>query len=134
MLPWIFLMPRKSRIGQNGDPMSYRRGDIVWVNLDPTVGSEINKKRPAVIVSNDSANLRYHQLTVLPLTSQHIDKIEPFQVLIGRLESGLKKDSKALAEQIRTVSKLRFVERAGQLSPETLKKINEAIELHLGLE
>jgi len=111
-----------------------RRGDIFWVNLDPTVGSEIRKKRPAVILSNDSANKRYHQVTVIPLTSQKVQAVEPFQVFIGQGESGLSKDSKALAEQIRTISKLRLGARAGHLSREILQALGEAIKIHLDLK
>ena len=68
-----------------------KRGDIFWVNLDPTVGTEIRKKRPAVIISNDAANRRYHQVTVVPLTSQNTDRAEPFQTILSPEESGLNK-------------------------------------------
>lgn len=112
----------------------FRRGDIVWVNLDPSVGSEIRKKRPAVVVSNDAANRRYHQVTLLPITSQKTETVEPFQAFINCEESGLAKNSKALAEQIRTVSKLRITSRIGHLDPETLKKIEGALKVHLDLE
>ncbi len=110
-----------------------RRGDVFWVNLDPTIGSEIRKKRPAVVLSNDAANKRYYQVTVVPLTSQKTDLVEPFQTLIHAEESGLTKDSKALAEQIRTVSKLRLGSRAGHLSKETIDKVEEALKIHLDL-
>jgi mRNA interferase MazF len=111
-----------------------QRGDIFWVNLDPTLGSEIRKKRPAIIISNDAANRRYHQVTVIPLTSQKLEVVEPFQVLIRAEESGLKKDSKALAEQIRTVSKLRLEGRSGRISSESLKRIERAVKIHLEME
>lgn len=110
-----------------------RRGDVFWVNLDPTVGSEIRKKRPAVVVSNDAANKRYHQVTVIPLTSQKVDSVEPFQAFVGRDESGLAKDSKALAEQIRTVSKLRLESRVGHVTEETVTGIEAALRVHLDL-
>ena len=110
-----------------------RRGDIFWVSLDPTIGSEIRKKRPAIIVSNDAANKRYHQVTVIPLTSQKVEAIEPFQVFIDEEESGLAKDSKALAEQIRTISKLRLGSREGHLSRESMKSLEVAIKVHLDL-
>lgn len=109
------------------------RGDIFWVNLDPTVGTEIRKRRPAVVVSNDAANRRYHQVTVLPLTSQRLETVEPFQVFVPASESGLSKDSKALAEQIRTVSKLRLAGRAGRLGEAVMERITTAIKLHLDL-
>jgi len=114
--------------------VSPRRGDIYWVNLDPTIGSEIRKKRPAVVISNDAANKRYHQVTVIPLTSQGVKGVEPFQVFLGREESGFSKDSKALAEQIRTISKLRLGSRAGHLNQETMEKVEGAIKVHLDLQ
>lgn len=110
------------------------RGDIFWVNLDPTIGSEIRKKRPAVVVSNNAANKRYHQVTVLPLTSQKAADTEPFQVWIPQAESNLSKDSKALAEQIRTVSKLRLAGRIGHLPEEIMEKIEMAVKVHLDLK
>lgn len=113
--------------------MTPKRGDIFWVNLDPTVGTEIRKKRPAVIVSNDAANRRYHQVTVVPLTSQKMDRVEPFQVAIPAEDAGLGKDSKALAEQIRTVSKDRLGKRSGGLDKPTLEALERAIKIHLGL-
>ena len=109
------------------------RGDIFWVNLDPTVGTEIRKKRPAVIISNDAANRKYHQVAVLPLTSRGCLQVEPFQVLIPAGESGLTKDSKALAEQIRTLSKLRLSHRAGHISGGLMNKIEAALKIHLDL-
>jgi mRNA interferase MazF len=110
-----------------------RRGDICWVNLDPTVGSEICKRRPAIVVSNDAANRRYHQVTVVPLTSQRPTTVEPFQVALDRQETGLAKNSKALAEQIRTISKQRLVGRASHCSEETMAAISQAIRVHLDL-
>jgi mRNA interferase MazF len=114
--------------------VTHRRGDIVWVNLDPTMGSEIRKKRPAIIVSNDAANRRYHQVTVVPLTSQKVEAVEPFQAAVLAEESGLAKDSKAMTEQIRTVSKLRLGLRAGHVGPQTMDEIEKAIKVHLDLK
>ena len=83
-----------------------RRGDICTVNLDPARGSEANKQRPAVIVSNDGANTTAARLgrgvvTVVPVTS-NITRVYPFQVLLPAHDSGLQRDSKALAEQVRS--------------------------------
>jgi mRNA interferase MazF len=114
--------------------VSPQRGDIFWVNLDPALGTEIKKTRPAIVVSNDAANKRYHQVTVLPLSSQNLSSVNPFQVFIPKGESGLPKDSKALAEQIRTISKMRLEKRTGHLSNGILAKINQAIKIHLDLE
>lgn len=110
-----------------------QRADVYWVNLDPTIGTEIRKKRPAVVVSNDAANRRYHQVTVVPLTSQNVKNAEPFQVPIPKEDAGLDKDSKALAEQVRTVSKLRLGARAGRLSASLMEEIDKALKIHLDL-
>ena len=85
-----------------------RRGDIVTVNLDPAVGSEARKIRPAVVVSNDVANATAARLgrgviTVVPVTS-NIARIYPFQVLLQASQTGLARDSKAHAEQVRSVA------------------------------
>ncbi len=109
------------------------RGDVYWVSLDPTLGSEIRKRRPSVIVSNDAANRKYHQVTIVPLTSQNTTSVEPFQVFVSLKEAGLSKDSKALAEQVRTISKLRLGPRAGRLSEVTMNQIGEALKVHLDL-
>lgn len=110
------------------------RGEIYWVNLEPTLGTEIKKTRPCLIVSCNQANENYGQVTVLPLTSKHLEIIEPFQVFLPAEESGLEKDSKALAEQIRTVSKLRLVKMSGRIGKELMAKVSSAIKLHLDLE
>lgn len=111
-----------------------QRGDIYWAAFDPTVGTEIRKKRPAVIISNNTSNLKYFQVTVIPLTSQNTKAVEPFQAFVSAKESGLKKDSRALAEQMRTISKLRLGTRIGQLTPETLTSLEAAIKIHLDLK
>ncbi|MDI6736298.1 MAG: type II toxin-antitoxin system PemK/MazF family toxin [bacterium] len=109
-------------------------GEIYWVNLEPTLGTEIKKTRPCLVISCNQANENYGQITVLPLTSKHLEIIEPFQVFLSAEETGLEKDSKVLAEQIRTVSKLRLVKRAGKIRKELMTKIATAIKLHLNLE
>ena len=110
------------------------RGEIYWVNLEPALGTEIKKTRPCLIVSCNQANENYGQVTVLPLTSKYLEIIEPFQVFLSAEETGLEKDSKALAEQIRTVSKLRLVKRTGKIRKELMAKVSEAIKIHLDLE
>jgi len=114
-----------------------RRGDIHSVNLDPARGSEANKRRPAVIVSNDAANASATRLgrgviTVVPVTS-NIERIYPFHVLLTAIETGLDRDSKALAEQIRSVAVERVGARLGVVPNAILLEIDEALRLHLGL-
>ena len=115
-----------------------RRGDMFWVNLDPTRGGEINKRRPAVIVSNDGVNTATHRhgrgvVTVVPVTS-NTERVFPFQVLIDAADHpGLRTDSKAQAEQIRTVDVARIGSRITTLSPSTMKRLDTALRLHLAL-
>lgn len=110
-----------------------KRGEIYYANLSPTVGSEINKKRPVLIVSNDANNRAASTVTVLPITSS-ITNVYPFEIKLTRADSGLPKDSKAQAQQIRTLSKERIPGRAiGRLGPAKMRLIETAMRLHLGL-
>lgn len=114
-----------------------RRGDIHSIDLDPARGSEANKRRPAVVVSNDAANATASRLgrgviTVVPVTS-NVERVYPFQVLLPAAVTGLERDSKAQAEQIRSVAVERVGARLGVVSNATMLDIDEAIRLHLGL-
>jgi mRNA interferase MazF len=114
-----------------------RRGEIRWVDLDPASGSEADKRRPAVIVSNDAANMTATRLgrgviTVVPVTS-NIERIHPFQVLLPADETGLGRDSKAQAEQVREVAGERVGTRVGRVPAALMLKVDEALRLHLAL-
>ena len=114
-----------------------RRGEIRLVNLDPTLGEEANKRRPAVIVSNDGANLTAENLgrgvvTVVPVTS-NVTRIHPFQVLLDAQATGLDRDSKAQAEQVRSVAVARVGTRVGVLNSDQIAALDEALRLHLAL-
>jgi mRNA interferase MazF len=107
------------------------------VNLDPVVGSEASKQRPAVIVSNDGANLMAERLgrgviTVVPVTS-NTARIYPFQVVLPARATGLERDSKAQAEQVRSVAVERVGDRLGEVSAVLMTEIDEALRLHLAL-
>jgi mRNA interferase MazF len=114
-----------------------RRGEIRWVDLDPVVGSESNKRRPAVIVSNDVANNTAERLgrgvvTVVPVTT-NVARVYPFQVVLSAVATGLEHDSKAQAEQIRSIAVERIGSRIGDLPTEVLAELDEALRLHLAL-
>ena len=114
-----------------------RRGDIHSVDLDPARGSEGNKRRPAVIVSNDAANATAARLgrgviTVVPVTS-NIECVYPFQVLLPAPETRLDRDSKAQAEQIRSIAVERVGDRLGVVPNSIMLDVDEALRLHLGL-
>lgn len=113
------------------------RGEIWQVDLDPVRGNEANKQRPAVIVSNDRANATATRLgrgvvTVVPVTS-NTDQVYPFQVLLSAADGGLSVDSKAQAEQVRSVATQRLLRRMGQVSPADLTALDDALRLHLAL-
>jgi mRNA interferase MazF len=114
-----------------------RRGEIVSVSFDPARGSEAAKTRPAVVVSNDAANATATRLgrgviTVVPVTT-NIARIYPFQVFLPARQTGLQRDSKAQAEQIRSVAIERVGGRLGQLPAEFVAEIDRALRVHLGL-
>jgi len=114
-----------------------RRGDVVWVDLDPVRGSETNKRRPAVVVSNDGANriaerLARGAVTVVPVT-RRTDRIYPFQVLLPAESCGLAAASKAQAEQVRPVAVERISSVGGRLPADLLEELDDAMRLHLGL-
>lgn len=110
-----------------------KRGDIWLVSLEPTIGHEIKKSRPAVVIQNDLGN-KYSPITIIaPLTSQNLEKVYPFEVLLVKKNLGLEKDSKVLLNQIRAIDKRRLLRRFGKVDGETLSEIDEAIKISLGL-
>lgn len=114
-----------------------RRGEIRIVDLDPTRGAETTKRRPAVIVSNDGANSTAARLgrgvvTIVPVTS-NVTRVYPFQVLLDATETGLERDSKAQAEQVRSVAVERLGRRVGVVPPDVMTKVGDALRLHLAL-
>lgn len=114
-----------------------RRGEIRLIDLEPTRGSEANKRRPAVIVSNDRANATAERLgrgvvTVVPVTSK-IARVFSFQTLLPAAATGLRVDSKAQAEQIRSVSIERIGPALGHMPTELMAELDDAVRLHLQL-
>ncbi len=105
-----------------------KRGEVWWVDFDPSIGGEIQKERPAVIVSNDIANLLLNRVQVVPLTS-NVDKLHRGQAYV--MLNGQK--HKAIADQINTVSKLRISNRIGRLSKSDMKEVENAVKYQLEL-
>jgi mRNA interferase MazF len=110
-----------------------RRGEVHWVNLDPTVGTEIAKTRPVVIISHDLGNRHSPRVIVAPITSRRVDRVYPFEVLIPAGEGGLPQKSKALLNQIRTVDKARLRGWIGTLNEMRMLEIDRAIRLSLAV-
>ena len=114
-----------------------RRGEIRLVDFGRPRGSEATSRRPALIVSNDGANSTAARLgrgvvTVLPVTS-NVERVYPFQVLLPAADCGLDRDSKAQAEQIRSVAIERIAEPIGSVPAGLMRRIDDAVRLHLDL-
>jgi mRNA interferase MazF len=110
-----------------------KRGDICFANLDPTQGAETQKTRPVVIVSNDGANRAAALVTVLPITS-NVSRIFPFEVKLLASDTGLSKDSKAMAQQVRTLDKRRLAKSVvGHVPADLMTQVDTALRLHLNL-
>lgn len=104
------------------------RGEVRWIRFDPSVGGEIQKTRPAVILSNDRSNKYLNRVQVVPITSR-VDRLYPSQAYVT-LEG---KKAKALADQLTTVSKLRISNMIGRLSDSDLLAVEAAVKRQLGL-
>jgi mRNA interferase MazF len=110
-----------------------KRGEIYYANLSPAVGSEMDKRRPVLVVSNDANNRAGSTVTILPLTS-NVSRVYPFEVLLNPEDSGLPKPSKVQAQQVRTISTQRLsADVVGSLSQELMQLVDAALKLHLGL-
>ena len=110
-----------------------RRGEIYLVNFDPTVGAEIQKTRPVLILQNDITN-RYSAVTIVAaITSYKGEKLYPTEVLIKASETDLQRDSVVLLNQVRTIDKKRLLKKIGRAEGETMGRVNLALEISFGL-
>ena len=104
------------------------RGEVWWIRFDPSVGGEIQKTRPAIILSNDRSNKYLNRVQVIPLTTK-VERLYPSEVLVT-IEG---KKAKALADQLTTVSKMRFVNMIGKLSDSDLRAVESVVKRQLDL-
>lgn len=105
-----------------------KRGEVWWIDFGPSVGGEIKKKRPAVIISNDAANKHLNRVQVAPLTSK-IGRVYPSEALV----TFKGKQNKAMADQLTTVSKLRLINRGGRLTDAEMRQVERAVKVQLNL-
>lgn len=109
-----------------------KRGEIYYVNFDPTIGVEIKKVRPALVIQNDIGN-EYSQATVVAAITSTSREPRPYEIRLRSGEGGVIKDSLVLLNQIRTIDKRRLKRRVGAIPSEKMKKINEALKISLGI-
>ena len=105
-----------------------KHGEVWWINFGSSVGGEIKKRRPAVIISNDAANKHLNRVQVAPLTSK-IGRVYPSEALV----TFKGKQSKAMADQLTTVSKLRLINRGGRLTDAEMRQVERAVKVQLNL-
>jgi len=114
--------------------MKILRGDIILVNLEPTIGHEQGRIRPVLIIQNNTSNL-YSPITLIaPITSKVYDKEYPTNVFLNKNDSGLDKDSNVLLNQIRAIDKKRIIKKLGFLKEDIMRRVDIAIKVSLGLE
>jgi mRNA interferase MazF len=104
-----------------------RRGEVWWVNFESSVGGEIRKQRPAVVISNDAANRYLNRVQVVPLTSK-VGRVYPSEAVVMLND----RPNKAMADQLTTVSKQRLINQAGKLTHGDMRKVEHAVRVQLG--
>ncbi len=109
-----------------------KRGEIWIVNFDPTIGSEIKKTRPAVVIQNNIGNTYSPVTIVAALSAQYEAPLYPTEVLVESSEGGLRESSVVLLNQIRTIDKKRLIKKLGSLKSDTVQRIDRALQISLG--
>ena len=110
-----------------------KRGEIYLVTFGPTLGAEIRKTRPALVLQNDIAN-RHSPITIVAAISSNFDDaLYPTEVLVAQAEGGLSVDSVVLLNQIRSIDRRRLTKRLGAVRPTTMEKVERAMQISLGL-
>jgi mRNA interferase MazF len=113
--------------------MSIKRGDIFYAELNPVVGSEQGGTRPVLVIQNDIGN-QYSPTTIVAAITSQLEKAKlPTHVELVREKCGLEKNSVVLLEQIRTIDKQRLKEKVSSLEEDLMSKVNEALEISIGL-
>jgi mRNA interferase MazF len=108
---------------------SIKQGDVFWVNFDPSVGAEVKKVRPAVVVSNDISNEHSPIVSIAPITS-NVTRVYSFEVEIPAETANLASRSKIMVNQTRAVDKVRLVQPIGSLPAELMTQVKAALKLH----
>ena len=109
--------------------ISIERGEVYWVNFEPSLGGEIRKTRPAIVLSNNSANTHLNRFQVVPITS-NIERLYPGEAFVSLNAE----KRKAMADQLTTVSKQRLTGKIGNLSKEDMTRVEVAVLLQLGID